>query len=120
MTADDSPFEFSAAWHALGVATPARVAALRAEWDRGEDRNPEHYRWRAFLEFVAEQPRPLAPDVVAALYRIGVEDADRAVGAAMMQRVVELPECPEHVLAAAAASGQRHLVRAVERRRAAI
>ena len=120
MTVEDSSFGFSAAWHALGIATPARLAALRAEWDRGEDRSPEHYRWRAFEQFLREERRPLDPEVVAALYQLGAEDADFAMGQAMMHRVVELPECPERVLVAAAASGERHLARAVERRRAAI
>ena len=120
MTVEDAPFEFSAAWYALGVVTPEVLVALRAEWDRGEDRSPEHYRWRAFERFVREARRPLAPDVVAALYRLGASDGDRPMGEAIMHRVVELPECPPDVIAGVAASGVRHLMRAVGRRRAAI
>ena len=119
MTFDDSVFEFSARWYALGVVTPERLAALRTIWDAGEDRSPEHYRWRAFREFVAER-RPLAPESAAELYALGAEDRDRPMGEAMMHAILELPECPAEVMAAAHASGIRHLIRAVERRRAAI
>lgn len=119
MTTEDPPFAFSAAWFSLGLVTSEQVARYRAEWDRGEDQHPEHYRWRAFTEFVAER-RPLAPEVVRALYTLGAADPDRPMGEAMMHRVLELAECPPDVLGAGAASGVRHLVRAVERRRAAI
>ena len=117
MTPEELPFEFSPEWFALGLVTPERLAALRAEWERGEDRSPEHYRWRAFVAFLAER-RPVSPELASALYELGARERDRATGEAMMHRVVDLAECPEAVLAAAAASGRRHLVRAVERRRA--
>ena len=119
MTHEDSPFQLSPAWFVLGLVAPARLAAMRAEWERGEDRSPEHYRWRAFCAYVSEA-RPLSPDVAAALYRLGADDPDRAMGEAMMHRVVELPECPESVVAAAEASGSRHFAKAAARHRAAI
>ena len=119
MMSEDSPFGFTPAWFALGVITDAQLMPLRAEWARGEDQNPEHYRWRAFLGFL-DTERPLTPSVASALYHLGAVDADRAMGEAMMRRIVELTECPLDVLAVAGSSGIRHLVRAVERRRAAI
>ena len=119
MSIEEPPFGFTEAWHRLGIVTPARLETLRAEWARGEDRDPEHYRWRAFLSFLAER-RLLAPEVVAALYQLGAAENDRAMGEAMMHRVIELPECPANVLAEAVASGIRHLGQAVERRPAAI
>ncbi|AHG92899.1 hypothetical protein J421_5364 (plasmid) [Gemmatirosa kalamazoonensis] len=116
MTPEETPFQFGDAWFALGLVTPERLAALRAEWASGEDRSPEHYRWQAFVEFLAER-RPLSAELAAALYELGARDPDaHGMGAAMRHRIVELPECPASVLAAAAASGERHLVRAVERR----
>lgn len=112
---DDSPFQLRDAWFTLGVVTPARLAAMRAEWERGEDRNPEHYRWGAFVAFLTER-RPLDPLLAAALYALGERDPDQAMGSSMMDRLVRLPECPEEVLAAAATSGRSHLMRLVERR----
>ena len=67
MTLEDSPFQLSEPWFTLGVVTPARLVAMRAEW--------------------------------------------------AMNTIVRLPECPDIVLDAAAASGLRHLTRLVERRR---
>jgi hypothetical protein len=94
MTFEESPFEFTEAWSKLGVLTPARLAALRAEWARGEDGNTEHYRWRAFREFPAEH-RPLPPALVVALHELGAQDRDQAMGSSMMDTLVRLPECPE-------------------------
>ena len=116
MTRDDSHFELSDAWFTLGVVTPERLASLRDEWERGDDRKPEHYRWRAFVEFLAER-RPLESRLAVALYELGERDPDHSMGSSMMDRIVRLPECPEDVLAAAAASGRQHLMRLVERRR---
>jgi len=113
---DDSVFQLGEAWFTLGVVTPERLASMRDEWERAEDRNPEHYRWRAFVAFLDER-RPLEPHMAAALYVLGERDSDQAMGSSIMDTIVRLPECPEEVLHAAAASGRRHLVRLVERRR---
>ncbi len=108
---------FTPAWYVLGVVDQPFLVRARAEWDKGEDVNTEHYRYWAFREFVAAR-RPLTAQLAAALYDLGAADANRGMGGAMMAGIVKLPECPETVLAAAAVSGHKHLVRAVERRRA--
>lgn len=109
---------FNQAWFALGVVDDAVLAHCRAEWDKGQDYNTEHYRYGAFREFLANH-RPLTPDQAAALYELGAADPDTAMGGAMMADIVRLPECPRSVLDAALASGRKHLVRLVERRAAA-
>ncbi|QWP75274.1 hypothetical protein J5226_16790 [Lysobacter sp. K5869] len=119
MTHNDPLFHFSAPWFELGVVTPAQLQGFRKEWSEGDDHSPEHYRWRAFTAFLDER-RPLAPDTVAALYSLGAADVDRAMGEAMMHRLVELPECPEHVVSAAESSGVPHLTKAAARHRATI
>jgi hypothetical protein len=116
MEFEESPFEFTARWFALGIVTPARLAALRAAWDDSDDRSVEHYRWRTFTEFLAER-RPLEAGTAAALYELGERDVDPSMGASMIDTIVRLPECPSEVLAAAAKSGRRHLERLAERRR---
>jgi len=109
---------FTPAWRALGVVDDVSLAVLRAEWDRGDDPHPEHYRWRAFSDFLHAR-RPLPPDLAADLYALGVADPNPGAGVAMMGAVVWLAECPPEVLAAAATSRRRHLERGVERRAAA-
>jgi hypothetical protein len=108
-----TPFGFNATWYVLGIATPERLAALQAEWECGEDRSPEHYRWRAFREFLAAN-RPLTERVATAIFHLGANDVDHAMGAAIMHEVVALPECPQAILEAARASGRKDLVRLVD------
>jgi hypothetical protein len=108
---------FTAAWFALGVVDKALLDRQRAEWDRGEDHNTEHYRYAAFRAFLAAH-RPLAPELAAALFELGAADPDWSMGGAMMADIVRLPECPSSVLDAALASGRKHLARIVQQRRA--
>jgi hypothetical protein len=107
---------FTPAWFALGVVDEAGLARLRAEWEKGEDNNTEHYRYWAFREFLAAR-RPLAPELAEALFELGAADPDQGMGGAIMAAITYLPECPPRVLDAALASGRRHLVRIVEKRR---
>ncbi|OWK45720.1 hypothetical protein [Fimbriiglobus ruber] len=108
---------FTPAWFDLGVVDQAFMEKARAEWDKGDDTNTEHYRWWAFQEFLAAR-RPLSADLAAALYELGATDADPGMGGSIMSAIVYLSECPQAVLDAAAAAGERYLLRAVERRRA--
>jgi hypothetical protein len=108
---------FTPAWFDLGVVDDAVLARLRAEWDEGEDDNPEHYRYRSFRAFLAAH-RPLAEELAAALFDLGAADPDQEMGGSIMAEIARLPECPPAVLDAALASGQGHLVRIVMRRRA--
>lgn len=52
-----------------------------------------------------------------ALYDLGRDDPDRGMGSAMQHDVVELPECPAGLLQRAFSSGDKLLVRLVERKR---
>ena len=106
---------FTPAWRALGIIDDASLAVMRAEWDRGDDPHPEHYRWRAFSDFMHAR-RPLPSVLAADLYALGAADPDPGAGGAMMGAVVWLAECPPEVLAAAAKSGIRYLERSVVRR----
>ena len=106
---------FTPAWFAAGIVDDVLLARLRAEWDKGEDDNTEHYRYRAFQEFLVGH-RPLTPELAGILYELGAADTDQAMGGAIMADIVRLPECPASVLDAALASGRKHLVRIVETR----
>jgi hypothetical protein len=106
---------FTPAWFALGVVDDSVLARLRTEWDKGTDDNTEHYRYRAFHDFLAAH-RPLSVELTAGLFELGAADPDQGMGGAIMANIVHLPECPRSVLDAALASGRKHLIRLVERR----
>lgn len=108
-----SPFGFTPGWFQLGIVTATVVARFQAEWDGGEDDNPEHYRYRAFTEFLATR-RPLAPELAAALWELAETDTD--LRWVIRTELVRLPECPQSLLDAALASGLKHLARIIERR----
>ena len=110
----DAPFGFTPAWHALGILDDAVLARLQAEWDKGEDDNAEHYRNWAFGEFLGRH-KPLAPELAVALWELA--ESDPVLRWVIRTAVVSRPECPERLAEAALASGQKHLVRIVERRR---
>ena len=118
MSQDDAHFQFTAPWYTLGIVTPERLTRLRARWEEGEDRSPEHYRWQAFKEFLGER-RPLAPTLATALYDLGAVDPDFAMGESVMHEIAALAECPRDVLERARQSGRKHLVKAATRDRAA-
>ena len=108
--------EFGEQWLRLGLLTEEGLAALGREYESGGDENTEHYRYRVFVKFLAAH-RPLSPVMADALYELGGDDPDTALGGAMMRDIVDLAECPEEVLDKASASGRGHLVRAVWRKR---
>lgn len=109
-----SPFGFTPGWFELGIVTAPVLAGLQAVWDRGEDDNTEHYRYRAFMEFLATQ-HPLAPELVVALWELAETDTD--LRWVIRTELVRLPECPQSLLEAALASGLKHLARIIARRK---
>ena len=99
---------FSEEWFALGIITPLQLAQFAREYDTGEDPYPEHYRWRAFQEFLNRAER-LDGDTARALYRLGLKDPDEALGGSMMAAVLRLKECPIGLLQEAAESDEGFL-----------
>jgi hypothetical protein len=103
---------FTDAWLDLGIVSDQQVERLGRLFDASDDKNPEHYRYRAFREYLATVNR-LAETQAAALYELGRSDPDPLMGAAMMHDVVSRPDCPEAVREGALASGAPHLVKLV-------
>src|SRR5262245_41064907 len=93
-------FGFSREWFALGIVDTVVLEQLRETWGRGEDHNPEHYRYRAFRAFLTRS-RPIASELAERLFDLGLADNDSAMGGTMAADVLRLPECPEVVLKAA-------------------
>lgn len=105
-TAD--PFGFTPGWFTLGLVNDALLATLRQEWSRGEDDNPEHYRYDVFSRFMDEHP-VLATEVAIALWELAEHDRDLCW--TIRTRLVQRRDCPAELIEAARASGRKHLLR---------
>jgi len=93
----NDPLHFSDEWYSLGIVTEQRYHELLTQFQTGEDRHPEHYRWRAFGDFI-KRNKQLPEDIVRRLYRLGESDPDWIMGGAMMAEVVWRTDCPDDVL----------------------
>lgn len=100
--------EFSQEWLDLGIVDPDKLHTLEFEWNSSNDKNPEHYRWRAFLDFLRSQEF-LDPIIAKRLYDLGASDPDSAMGGSMMAEVLRRKDCPLDLLRVAAESEQKFL-----------
>ena len=101
---------FTSAWFEAGVVDEVRLSQIKVFWEQDDDRNAEHYRYGAFCRFMQSQ-HPLSREIAAKLYALGNCDPDSLMGGSMMAAILRRPECPRELLAAAAASGRKHLVK---------
>jgi hypothetical protein len=99
--------EFSQEWIDLETITPAKLNQIVEEWVSSEDRNTEHYRWRAFLDFV--ESRDSLNEIARRLYDLGATDPDSAMGGSIMAHILRRTDCPEDLLRAAAGSDEKFL-----------
>src|SRR6185295_1493281 len=100
--------EFSQEWLELGIVDSGKLDKLESEWKSGEDRNTEHYRWRAFLDFMELQVS-LDPTLAKQLYELGGRDADPGMGGSMMAHVLRRKDCTADLLRVAAESEKKFL-----------
>jgi hypothetical protein len=107
--------QLSDQWLRLGLLTQDELCALGQEYEAGEDKNAEHNRYRVFRRYLASHS-PLPSQMAEALYELGREDPNPAMGGAMMRDIVGLAECPTDMLEKALASEEKHLVRGARQR----
>ncbi|MCM3904950.1 MAG: hypothetical protein ND866_24905 [Pyrinomonadaceae bacterium] len=100
--------EFNQEWIDLGIVTPAKLIQIEDQWTGSDDKNPEHYRWRAFLDFIQAKD---SLDAIAArrLYNLGASDPDSAMGGSIMAHILRRKDCPEDLLQAAVGSKEKFL-----------
>ena len=110
------PLCFSEEWYSLGIITTKQHQELWVQFQTSIDRNPEHYRWRVFCDFL-ERKEQRSPDMMRRLYDLGKSDPDTAMGDSMMAKVVGHIDCPDDVLREASQDAMRkHLAKIVQRR----
>ena len=111
--------QFTQEWIELGIITPDQLNQIEDEWRTSDDQNPEHYRWRAFLDFSKANPF-LDDQTLRRLYSLGTSDADRVMGGSIMVHVLRRKDCPEDLLLDAADSEEKYLREIAQERLASV
>src|SRR5580765_4803544 len=110
--------QFTQEWVDLGIVTQQKLSELESEWRSSDDRNTEHYRWRAFLDF-SQSKSFLGEDVLRRLYQLGANDLDTTMGGSIMAHILRRHDCPEDLLQRAAESGENFLRKIAQQKLAA-
>ena len=100
--------EFNQEWIDLGIITPAKLSQIEDQWTASDDKNPEHYRWRAFLDFIKSKDS-LDAMTARRLYNLGASDPDSGMGGSIMAHILRRQDCPEELLHKAVASEEKFL-----------
>ena len=111
--------QFTPDWVELGIITLEQLNQIEDEWRTSDDRNPEHYRWRAFLDF-SQSNALLDATTLRRLYRLGASDADSVMGGSIMAHVLRRNDCPQDLLLEAVESGEKFLVKIAQERLASV
>jgi len=99
---------FSERWFALGLITKLQHQELINEFHKGEDTNPEHYRWRVFCDFMRKSDQ-LSADLMRQLYFLGEMDTDHSMGGSMMVAILKRTDCPMDIIESAKTSDRKYL-----------
>ncbi len=92
-----SKLQFSQEWVDIGILTNDKFCLIKQEYLKGEDEFTEHYRWGAFRTFMQAQ-NSLSPEELHALYKIGKNDPDYAMGRAILFDIIKHPSCPKELI----------------------
>lgn len=104
---------FTQDWADLNIVTFESLTKLVSEYEQSDDRNIEHYRWRAFKEFLKEN-KALPPETIFRLYGLGETDADWTMGGAMMRELLDRKDCPSQLLTTVLQSDRDFIVKAAQ------
>ena len=80
----------------------------KKSFEEGADPHEEHYRWKAFSEFISHNDE-ISEATHIALYTIGSKDLDYSMGGAIMAEILQHSSCPQGLLKEAMTSDRPHL-----------
>jgi hypothetical protein len=84
-------------WIDVGIITIEIFEVIREEYIRGEDQNSEHYRWKAFKEFIKANTC-IKQEIFFAIDELGKSDPDYSMGRAMRFDLLKRSDCPVELL----------------------
>jgi hypothetical protein len=109
-------FDFDEKWFDLGFVSSEKLYELWADFQTGEDDNKEHYRWRAFTNYL-ETNNEIGENNLKELYRLGENDTDdRGMGMSMRITILKRKDCPAELVDKALNSNEQALVKAAKRK----
>lgn len=103
-------FQFKASWIDLGIVTPKILEELLVEYEKGEDPYIEHYRWRAFKNFLSKHQRLDEHDMMR-LYEFVKNDSDPKIGESMIHALIKRDDFPIKLLEKETSSENKSLAR---------
>ncbi|HQU82021.1 MAG TPA: hypothetical protein PKY59_02790 [Pyrinomonadaceae bacterium] len=106
--------EFDSKWIELEFVAPEQLFAFWKEYKKGEDNHKEHYRWRAFKEYLKNN-KSIEESNLRELYRLGEIDND-SMGVSMRIEILKRNDCPADLIDKALNSGDKDLIKFVERK----
>ena len=108
--------DFDEKWFDSGFVSSEKLFELWTDFQNGEDRNKEHYRWRAFTHYLKIN-NEINENNLRKLYRLGETDADNyGMGMSMRIEILQRKECPADLINEALKSGEKPLVKVAKRK----
>lgn len=108
--------EFSEDWFDLGYVPSEKLVELWTDFQNSDDKNKEHYRWRAFKNYLENQ-NSINTNNLRELYRLGEIDADYyGMGMSMRIDILGRKACPTDLIVKALNSGENPLIKVAEKR----
>ena len=103
-------------WLYSGYISPDILEELWTDFQTSDDKNKEHYRWRAFTKFIKTK-KVINEKSLRELYRLGETDADHfGMGMAMRIDILQRRECPTDLVEKALNSNDEPLVKVAKRK----
>lgn len=90
-------FQFSEDWFEIGILNARSLESIEREFNESDDPHLEHYRWRAFSDYL-KNSRDLTEDQIIALHKMSEKDPDTVLSGAMIRTLLDVPNCPASIL----------------------
>lgn len=107
--------DFDEKWFDSGFVSSETLKELWTEFQKGEDTNKEHYRWRAFTYYLKTK-KEIDENNLRELYRLGEIDIDYSMGIAIKVEILQLKNCPVDLVNEALNSTEKSLIKVAKRK----
>ena len=89
--------QFTKEWIEIGVVDSENFVRYKKRYLEGENTCTEHYRYGAFRDFIRKNKK-ISPETLSAIYNLGKNDPDRAMGKSMRIDIIQRIDCPKELI----------------------